>query len=348
MEPITLIVTALATGAAAGLTDTMTAAVHDAYLSLKKLVRRRLGSRADGELVLARHAEAPRTWEGPLAAELSAAGADADSDLVQAAQALMRLADEVGYRAGKYNVDARGSRGVQVGDHNTSTTSSAPPVGQATLARMMTPRLRTRTSCRRRTLGMASGTGIDARGAEGVQIGNQGTQINYFYNGTWISGVTAVPAGQRVRDDRISVPGPGRVRGAGCGAVLRPRGRRHRSARGDVAAPGRGGLVVVSGVSGAGKSSLMRAGVLPGCAGPGSARPRRRPRGRAWCSPRAVSRLEELAVELRRWPAWTPRRCAAAGRRPGRFRPDRPAGSSGRPGSGAAAGYRAAAGTASG
>jgi hypothetical protein len=69
--------------------------------------------------VLARHAEAPMTWEGPLAAELSAAGADTDPDLIQAAQALMRLADEAGYRSGKYTVDARGSQGVQVGDHDT-------------------------------------------------------------------------------------------------------------------------------------------------------------------------------------------------------------------------------------
>ena len=119
MDPITLIVTALAAGAGSGLTDTAAAAVHDAYLSLKALARRRLGSRADGELVLARHAEAPKTWEGPLAAELSAAGADADLDLIRAAQTLMRLADEAGYRSGKYHVDARGSQGVQVGDHNT-------------------------------------------------------------------------------------------------------------------------------------------------------------------------------------------------------------------------------------
>lgn len=119
MDPITLIVTALATGAGSGLTDTAAAAVHDAYLSLKAFARRRLGSRADGELVLARHAEAPRTWEGPLAAELSAAGADADPDLIRAAQALMRLTDEAGYRSGKYHVDVRGSQGVQVGDHNT-------------------------------------------------------------------------------------------------------------------------------------------------------------------------------------------------------------------------------------
>lgn len=119
MDPVTLIVTALAAGAALGLKDTTSAAVHDAYLSLKALVRQRLSSRADGELVLARHAEAPKTWEGPLAAELSAAGADTDLDLAEAAQAFMRLTDGLGSRSGKYNVDAQGSHGVQIGDHST-------------------------------------------------------------------------------------------------------------------------------------------------------------------------------------------------------------------------------------
>ena len=118
MDPITLIVAALAAGAAVGITDTASSAIKDAYAGLKALVRKRLAGRPDAELVLARHAEAPTTWEGPLAAELSAAGADTDPDLIQAAQALMRLADESGYRAGKYSVDVRGSQGVQVGDQN--------------------------------------------------------------------------------------------------------------------------------------------------------------------------------------------------------------------------------------
>ena len=118
MDPITLIVTALAAGAAAGMTDTASSAVKDAYAGLKALVGKRLAGRPDAGLVLARHAEAPTTWEGPLAAELSAAGADADAGLVQAAQALLRLADESWYRAGKYGVDVRGAQGVQVGDRN--------------------------------------------------------------------------------------------------------------------------------------------------------------------------------------------------------------------------------------
>ena len=64
MDPITLIVTALAAGAAVGITDTASSAIEDAYAGLKALVSKRLGRRPDAELVLARHAEAPKTWEG--------------------------------------------------------------------------------------------------------------------------------------------------------------------------------------------------------------------------------------------------------------------------------------------
>jgi hypothetical protein len=35
---------------------------------------------------------------------------------------------------------------------------------------------------------------IDARGAMGVQVGDSGTQVNYFYNGlTWTDGVAPPP-----------------------------------------------------------------------------------------------------------------------------------------------------------
>jgi len=130
MDPVTLIVTALAAGAAFGLKDTASAAVKDAYGGLKALAKRRLVRRRDGELVLARHAEAPQVWEGPLAAELTAAGAAEDAGLVEAAQALMGLVDEAGSRAGKYAVQVQGSQGVQVGDHNTQRNNFGSPPGR--------------------------------------------------------------------------------------------------------------------------------------------------------------------------------------------------------------------------
>jgi hypothetical protein len=118
MDPVTLILTALAAGAALGVKDTASQAVKDAYDGLKTLVKTHFGGRADGELVLARYEEAPETWKDPLAAELVAAGVSDDAALVAAAQALMALADPAGSQAGKYTVQVLGGQGVQVGDHN--------------------------------------------------------------------------------------------------------------------------------------------------------------------------------------------------------------------------------------
>ena len=129
MDPVMLIVTALAAGAASALQDGASAAVKDAYARLKALVTRRFAGRAKAELVLAEHQAAPQTWEEPLAAELSAAGAESDADLVAAAQALMSLVDEAGSRAGKYVLTVRDSQGVQVGDHNTQTNIFRPGPG---------------------------------------------------------------------------------------------------------------------------------------------------------------------------------------------------------------------------
>jgi hypothetical protein len=118
MDPITLIVTALAAGAALGAQDTVSAMVKDAYAGLKVLVKRRLGGRPDAELVLAGHEQAPETWQAPLMAELAETGADGDRDLIAAAQALLDLVVGAEGRTGKYTVDARSAQGVQIGDHN--------------------------------------------------------------------------------------------------------------------------------------------------------------------------------------------------------------------------------------
>lgn len=129
MDPITLIVTALAAGAASALQDGASAVVKDAYARLKALVGKRFACRPRGELVLAEHEAAPQTWQVPLAAELSAVGADSDNDLVAAAQALMNLVDEDGSRSGKYFVTVRDSQGVQVGDHNIQTNTFGSRLG---------------------------------------------------------------------------------------------------------------------------------------------------------------------------------------------------------------------------
>ena len=118
MDPITLIVTALAAGAALGAQDTVSTMVKDAYAGLKALVKKRLGGGPGAELVLAKHERAPETWQAPLMAELAESEADGDRDLIAAAQALLDLIGEASGRAGRYTVDARGAQGVQIGDRN--------------------------------------------------------------------------------------------------------------------------------------------------------------------------------------------------------------------------------------
>jgi RIP homotypic interaction motif len=117
MDPITLIVTALAAGAAQGITDSASAMMKDAYAALKARVKKKLGGKPGAELVLAKHEQAPETWQAPLVAELAEAGADHDHELIAAAKALLDLIGEAG-GAGKYTVDVRGAQGVQIGDHN--------------------------------------------------------------------------------------------------------------------------------------------------------------------------------------------------------------------------------------
>src|SRR5690348_6690938 len=113
MDPITLIVTALAAGAALGAQDTVSAVVKDAYAGPKALAKKRLAGRPGAELVLAKHEQAPETWQAPLMAELAETGAGGDADLIATAQALLDLLGGAEGGPGKYTVDARGAQGVQ-------------------------------------------------------------------------------------------------------------------------------------------------------------------------------------------------------------------------------------------
>ena len=121
MEPVTLILTALATGASAGaleaLKDDAKEKAKAAYARLHGLVKKRVSGRPHGELALAEYDSAPQKWEGLLTAELTEAGAAQDDDLVGAAKALMEIIDQSGANSGKYNVTIKDPRSP-VGDGN--------------------------------------------------------------------------------------------------------------------------------------------------------------------------------------------------------------------------------------
>jgi RIP homotypic interaction motif len=123
MDPISVIVAALAAGAGAGVKDTASRVVKDAYAGLYGLVKRRFSGRPVGETILVQHEKAPEVWQAPLSAELEAVNAAADPRIVAAAQQLLALVDEAGARSGKYRVNMREAQGVQVGDYNTQTNT---------------------------------------------------------------------------------------------------------------------------------------------------------------------------------------------------------------------------------
>jgi hypothetical protein len=120
---VTLIVTALVAGAAAGGKGVASEAVKDAYAGLKALVKQRLAGRPDGETALERHETKPEQWGPVLQGELVEADAPADSALIEAAKRVLELADPAGSQSGKYLVDVRGAHGVQIGDHGTQNNT---------------------------------------------------------------------------------------------------------------------------------------------------------------------------------------------------------------------------------
>jgi hypothetical protein len=127
MDPVTLIVTALAAGAASALQDDAKSAVKVAFARLRQLVKKRFKDLANGEYLLEKHAAAPEVWQEPLKAELTEARAADDEDVITAAQELMRILDSRGTAAGKYNViNVQGSPGVQIGDGNTQVNNYGP------------------------------------------------------------------------------------------------------------------------------------------------------------------------------------------------------------------------------
>jgi hypothetical protein len=102
MDPLTLIVTALVTGAAAAAKDVGGEAVKNAYNGLKTLTSEKFGAKANVETAIASIEQKPDSdnRKGVLKEELEAAGADKDAELLKQAQALVELLKKNGMETG--------------------------------------------------------------------------------------------------------------------------------------------------------------------------------------------------------------------------------------------------------
>jgi hypothetical protein len=116
---VEVILAALAAGAGAGTSDAAKAAVVDAYTGLRDALRQRLTGPKPAQQVLDAVQSEPGTWQNELGPQLEQSGAAHDEEILAAARRVLALADPAGSSAGKYQIDAREAKGVQIGDYTT-------------------------------------------------------------------------------------------------------------------------------------------------------------------------------------------------------------------------------------
>ena len=117
MEPVSILLAALAAGALAAATDTASQAVKDAYAGFKALVQKHFVDKASAKTALAEYEKDADTWEKPLQKALIEAGVDKDEAIIQRAQQVLKLTNPQQTAEGKYNVQIGEAKGTVIGDN---------------------------------------------------------------------------------------------------------------------------------------------------------------------------------------------------------------------------------------
>ena len=122
MDPVTLVVTALTSGATIGGQAVINTAFEQAYESVKTLVQQKLAGKPRAETLLADFEDDPETYEKPLRKVLIQECIDQDEAIIEKAQKLMELIQPHKSATGKYNVHIAGNvQGNVTGDHQNVT-----------------------------------------------------------------------------------------------------------------------------------------------------------------------------------------------------------------------------------
>lgn len=117
MDPISVVLAALAAGATAAAQDTTSQAVKDAYAGLKALVKKRFAGKSQAEIALTEYEKDQDTWQKPLQKSLVETGADQDETIVRQARQVLNLVNPQQASQGKYNVQIGEGKGFVIGDH---------------------------------------------------------------------------------------------------------------------------------------------------------------------------------------------------------------------------------------
>ncbi len=117
MDPVSVVLAALAAGATAAAKDTASQAVKDAYAGLKVLIQKRFASKPQAEIALTEYEKDEDTWKKPLQKSLVETGADQDEMIVRQAQQVLKLVNPQQASQGKYNVQIGEGKGIVIGDH---------------------------------------------------------------------------------------------------------------------------------------------------------------------------------------------------------------------------------------
>ena len=147
MDPVTLVVSALAAGATAGLKDTAATGLKDAYSALKEALKRRFEGRPDAEMTLREYEVDQDTWHAPLANFVQEVGVD--EQIVVLAQ---RVLQAVRTESPTYNIITDSVQGVQREITTTRPTCGVLEASTERLGRRGTQRDSPRAGLHRRLL----------------------------------------------------------------------------------------------------------------------------------------------------------------------------------------------------
>jgi hypothetical protein len=131
MDPLSIIVTAVVSGAAAASKDVAAQAVRDAYNGLKGLIVRKIGDKADVEGAIEGVEKRPdsKNRKGVLQEELKITEVDQDAEVVKQAQALLELLEEHGEAPAAYRATVYGSGAIAQGEGATAAGERGVAIG---------------------------------------------------------------------------------------------------------------------------------------------------------------------------------------------------------------------------